>query len=320
MLNDFASRHNCIIGVCDATPLAREPYAAGFVPFVSKDLEKRTNPAAALSRVRSIIVVGFGNPGTKRGGSSPAESIKKYSYRAELSSLGQNADYHKRVKVLLLDIAEELHKHFSINYKILVDNPGLDERAFAVRAGLGFYGRHGLVVSEKFGSRFHIGLLLTDIPLNALNPAWNPAEAHGNPSIEYPLAGCTNRADSLPLRGIGFAGECPPDCRRCIDACPTGALSPSRGFDVSRCISYLTQNDELTPEEETLLGNQLYGCDICQDACPFNAPRGKTWVDPHDWLAMSDDDFDRAYGHTAMLWRGAEILRRNARVIIKARL
>ncbi|MCL2501183.1 MAG: DUF1730 domain-containing protein [Defluviitaleaceae bacterium] len=289
VLNEFTVRRNCIISVCDATPLAREPYAAGFVPFVNKDLEKRTSPAATLQDVKSIILIGCGNDNpesTQPGVNNPKKHL------AELSSLGQNTDYHTRVKALLIELVKTLKKSRHFNHRILVDNPGLDERALAVRAGLGFYGRHGLVVSPRFGSRFHIGCLLTDIPLKDLN---------------------------LPETRVDSLKECPPDCNRCISSCPTGALKPDGKFDVSRCISYLTQKDTLTLEEEGLLVNQLYGCDICQDACPFNAPRGKTWVDPHDWLAMSDDAFARLYGHTAMMWRGAEVLRRNARVVIKNR-
>jgi epoxyqueuosine reductase len=281
-IDDFAQRHGCIIGVCCAEPLAREPYATGFTPFVSGDLKKRTHPTASLPGVRSIIVIGLGYEKCFDDNGKPFSM-------AELSALGQNIDYHVRVKKLLQKLVDGLREEYDFRYKILVDNPGLDERAFAVRAGLGFYGRHGLVVSPRFGSRFNIGLLLTDIPVETLS------------------------GEHFELNPP--ASACPPDCRRCIDACPTGALGLNRRLDSSRCISYLTQKDELTPEEEKLLNNQLYGCDICQDACPFNAPRGKTYINPTDWLTKTDEDFYREYGQTAILWRGVDILRRNARVL-----
>jgi epoxyqueuosine reductase len=283
-IKSFAARNGCIAGICDAAPLAREPYATGFTPFVNNDLDKRTDPAATLPGVKSIIAVGVGWKPDDVGDITDASRRM-----GQLSSLGCCNDYHKSIKNILIDLINEIKININgdFKYRILIDSPDLDERAFAVRAGLGFYGRNGLVVSQAFGSRFNIGLILTDI-------SSHPADASPPGSIK----------------------GCPPDCRRCIDACPTNALKTNNAFDTSRCISYLTQKNELTPEEEALLGNQLYGCDICQDACPFNAPCGKKYINPADWLDKSDVDyFKQAYGNTAMLWKGADILRRNAQAV-----
>ena len=162
----------------------------------------------------------------------------------------------------------------------------MDERAFAHRAGLGFYGRNGLIISPVFGSRFNIGLLLLDIPI-------------------------ATAAETAPL-----SPRCPPTCRLCIDACPGGALRPGLPMDTKKCVSYLTQKRDWAGEEAALHG-QLYGCDICQDVCPFNAPtQNKTYVNPWEWLEMDDEQFAQKYGHTAMLWQGAALLRRNAQAAI----
>ncbi|MCL2189083.1 MAG: DUF1730 domain-containing protein [Defluviitaleaceae bacterium] len=294
-INNFAQNFGCIAGVCDAAPLARVPYAAGFTPFVSSDLEKRTNPTLTLKGAQSIIVIGVDRE--EKG----TASINDTAFTAELSSLGTTLDYHKRVKAILLELVEALCKvGYTFRHKMIVDNAGLDERALAVRAGLGFYGRHGLVISQKFGTRFNIGCLLTDIPVEEI-PTTNKLRGKSDAS---------------------FIEECPHTCHLCIAACPTGALSFSmenpRGatFDVTRCISYLTQKDALCPEEQKLLGNQLYGCDLCQNACPRNAPRGTTYVNPADWPEKTDEDFAHEYGNTAMLWKGAEILRRNAKIVL----
>jgi len=275
LLNDFAKHEGCIIGVCDAAPVVLD--ATRFIPFVSRDNVKRSDPAASLPGAKSIVVVGV----QPKVGDFPTMP----EGAGILSVLGATEDYHIVVKALLTRLVEELQVHTNFRYKILVDSPTLDERALAVRAGLGFLGRNGLVISPEYGSRFNIGLLLTDIDILSLGKPQN----------------------------VG----CPSSCLSCINACPTGALSESDSSDASRCISYLTQKDNLTQEEAILMGNHLYGCDLCQDVCPFNHPQPKAWANPGDWLSMSDDDFTNTYGHTAMLWRGTALLRRNAKLTIE---
>ena len=288
-LQDFAQQNNCIAGVCNAEPL---DLPAGTVPFVSNDAQKRTHPDALLTEVRSIVVVGVGYDTV-----APANDCDEEKYGV-ISTLGQNNDYHKKIRTLLKSLVAELKSNFSqinFSHKILVDSPYLDERILAQRAGIGFYGRHGLIVSERFGSRFNIGCLLTSLPVDM--------------NVKEPIA--------------SSGGACPAECKRCINACPTGALREGAGLDFARCVSYLTQKKELSDDEARLIGNQLYGCDICQEVCPFNQPkRGenvvlKSYVNPQKWLDMSDEDFVEKYGHTAMLWQGAEILRRNAGVVVK---
>ena len=149
ILSAFAEKHNIIAGACHAAPIDLERLTQSlFVPFVSRNMKKRTNPAETLPDVQSIIVIGVGEeqPG-----------------KANLSALGTNPDYHIRVKNFLRMLAAEIHGDFA--YKILVDSPGLDERTLAERAGLGFFGRHGLIISQKFGSRFNIGCMLTNLLL-----------------------------------------------------------------------------------------------------------------------------------------------------------
>jgi epoxyqueuosine reductase len=237
ILQTFAQKNNIIIGACHAAPLEKEQLLASpFVPFVSGDIEKRTNPVKSLQNVENIIVIGAGN---------------EAGY-VNLSSLGINADYHVRVKNLLRKLVEELKTQHEFEYKILVDSPALDERAIAHRAGLGFFGKNGLLISEKFGSRFNIGCLLVSTHSKVFAELFSKSSwgcggnAHANSTY------CEN-------------------CNLCIKACPTGALGGD-ALKTKQCISYLTQKDDLIPEEEKLIAQagQLYGCDICQDVCPLN--------------------------------------------------
>jgi epoxyqueuosine reductase len=189
-----------------------------------------------------------------------------------LSTLATNPDYHKKMETALHELAALLELQ---TYKVLADSPYLDERALAVQAGLGFYGRHGLVVSPALGSYFNIGCIITSTAID-----------------ETPVP---------PYSG------CPQGCRLCLEACPAGR-------DKLRCISYLTQKRGILSREETdMLNGQLYGCDICQRVCPFNKanPPGECFP-PGEWLTASDAALREKYGHTAMWWRGPEIMRRNA--------
>jgi len=281
-IQDFAKCKGVTVGICDPSPLdPKYLQSSTFTPFVSTDINKRTNPAAILPSVKSIIVLGAGQE------KSPQSLIDAESNTAELSTIGTTNDYHINIKTLLQELITIIDHHSAAvdnTYKILVDSPTLDERAFAKRAGIGFFGRNGLIVSPQFGTRFNIGLLLTN--------------------IEIPATPSTTKNK-----------KCPPQCRHCINACPGNALTADKPLNVNKCVSYLTQKAELSPEEKKLLGNQLYGCDICQDVCPLNTPRKKTYVNPNEWLSLDDTTLKEKYAHTAMLWKGTSILRRNAQAV-----
>jgi len=276
ILSGFAQRNNVITGTCDAAPLDGGRLSASpFVPFVKADIRKRIDPTAVLEGARSVIVIGV--PWVL-GGTYEREGA------ARVSSLGVNHDYHPLVKGLLGKLAGELAEVYDFRYKIFVDSPFLDERAFAHRAGIGFFGRNKLIISRRFGTRFNIGLMVTDLDVG-------------------------EGADAPPQ------GFCPENCRLCIDACPTNAL---RGdvLDASRCCSYITQKVELEPGDEILIGNQIYGCDICQDVCPFNPPINPAFVAPDEILKLDDAGFEEQFRHTAASWRGVKILRRNAGIVL----
>ena len=302
-LNNFTAKHNLIYGFTNSEPLDLPEKNHCNTPYVSNDIRKRTDPAAELPSVKTIIVVGM-----PYALDFPNKEVSRND-EGKLSVLARGPDYHKSLKSVLKTLIEELSSQISFQYKILVDSGTLDERALAVRAGLGFFGRHGMVISRKFGSRFYIGCLLTDIPYTfSIKPR--------------PKSGC------------------PPICSRCVGACPTKALSLHNVneaisdeytphacgyglFDVSKCISHLTQSKALDAEDMALMGVHLYGCDLCQAACPFNKTTLPNLCDntpaptisPEDWLEEGAVLYEK-YGRTTMLWKGGDILRRNALVVM----
>ena len=292
-LAKFAEENKIIIGACPPEPICTKRLGASlFVPFVSKNITKRTDPAAVFPEVESIFVVGVKGMSIR----SEAASMKQPQIRhVSLSSLGTDIDYHLRVKDVLLKLTNALEHSlsaqdgFNFKSKILIDSPTLDERALAYRAGLGFFGRNGLITSPEFGSRFNIGLLLTNIDWGVVN----------------------GFVQQLPK---ALLSSCPTDCKLCMQACPTGAIVEGSSLNTSRCASYLTQKKELSPDEEALMGSLLYGCDTCQDVCPLNSPREKTYVNPQDLIDATDEEIKSKFAHTAMLWQGVDILRRNARI------
>jgi epoxyqueuosine reductase len=181
------------------------------------------------------------------------------------------------------------------SYRVLVDANQHVDREGAARAGVGFYGKNTLLITRKHGSWVVLGTLVTDV------------EIEPNPPLELDCGSCT----------------------LCIEACPTSALDTPGVVDSTRCLSYWTQSPEAIPEEyREELGAQVYGCDICQDVCPWNRgiekrragmepPEGaEPVVSLVDWLQAADDDLRRRYDRLYFPRNDPRYLRRNALVAV----
>ncbi len=154
----------------------------------------------------------------------------------------RGADYHTAVRDKLEAIAMELNKHVpEARTKCCVDTSPLLEKALAARAGIGWIGNHTLLINPSLGSWFVLGEIVTDV---AIEP-------------DAPIEG-----------GCG-------DCRACLDACPTRALEGGR-LDARRCIAYLTIEHKggMPSDVAAHIPEGAYGCDVCQEACPFNTTAG----------------------------------------------
>jgi epoxyqueuosine reductase len=173
---------------------------------------------------------------------------------------------------------DELGRRLGGRYRVLVDANDHVDREGAVRAGVGFYGKNTMVITPSHGSWVVLGTLVTE------------AEVEPTPPLELDCG----------------------SCRLCVDACPTGALDEPGVLDSTRCLSYWTQAPEPIPEHfRAEIGSMVYGCDICQDVCPWNHPiekqRSRTLVPSEaqpavslgDWLERDGkelvDEFDRLY-------------------------
>jgi epoxyqueuosine reductase len=188
---------------------------------------------------------------------------------------------------------DELGRRLGGSYRVLVDANQHVDREAAARSGVGFYGKNTLLITRRHGSWVVLGTLVTDVEL-----------------------------EPTPPLGLDCG-----DCRLCIDACPTGALDEPGTLDSTRCLSYWTQAPEPPPAEyRAELGAQVYGCDICQDVCPWNRgiekrregellPDGAT---PHvslvDWLRSDPDELRRTFARLYVPRNDGRRLRLNALV------
>ena len=195
--------------------------------------------------------------------------------------------------VRLREKLDELGRRLGGAYRVLVDANQHVDREAAVRSGVGFYGKNTMLITRRHGSWVVLGAVVTDCEL-----------------------------ESTPRLGLD-CGE----CRLCIDACPTGALDEPGTLDATRCLSYWTQAPAAVPEayrEE--LEAQVYGCDICQDVCPWNrgvekrraASSPPDGAEPHvsliDWLRADAAELTRRYDRLFVPRNDARWLRRNALV------
>ena len=196
---------------------------------------------------------------------------------------------------VLREKLEALGERLGGAYRVLVDANQHVDREAAARAGVGFYGKNTLLITRRHGSWVVLGTLVTDVELERTLPL---------------DAGCGS-------------------CTRCIDACPTGALDEPGVLDATRCLSYWTQASEPIPEPyRAALGDMVYGCDICQDVCPWNRgvekrradaeprPDADATVSLVDWLEREPDELRRAHARLYVPRHDGRYLQRNAIVAL----
>lgn len=214
-----------------------------------------------------------------------------------VSNYAWSADYHARLYTLLREVAKSIDEAAGAAVTaVACDTKPLAERAFAAAAGLGWVGKHTNLIAPESGSFIFLGEIVTTLDL--------PADE--------------------PLRKTCGA------CRRCVDVCPTGALRGDYTIDATRCIADLTQRTDAIPRElRPLIGDWVWGCDLCQIACPptqLAGPSDDRSAQPFSrrsaapsllsMLSLTSANFKRFYRPTAMGWRGAAVLRRNAAVAL----
>lgn len=269
---------------------------------------KRSDPRRIMPETRSIVVVGMNyyldEPRSSGESPSPGESPSSSDFPPMEGPVGRvsryawGLDYHDVMLERLHQLAGWIDRRTdqSLRYRAYVDTGPLLERELAHQAGLGWIGKNTNLIHPQHGSYFFLGELLLNLELEADAPS--TADRCGN-------------------------------CTACIDACPTGALVAPRTLDARRCLSYLTiENRAAIPEPfRPLLGDRVFGCDICQEVCPWNRRFARPTDGPafkplHPTLDLImllrlDESAFRARFRETPLWRPRRRgLLRNAAVVL----
>lgn len=257
--------------------------------FEHKVIKERIYPELIFKSPRSIISIALAYP-TKMDAPPPRVKGER---RGEFARASWGTDYHDilrdKMNQLIAYIRREAGE--TVTYKPMVDTGELVDVVVAQRAGLGFIGRNGLLITEEFGSYVYLAEIITNLDFSS---------------------------DTLVPFGCG-------DCTRCVDACPTGALLGDGRINAKQCLSYQTQTKGMMEEQfRRKMGHVIYGCDICQIVCPYNKGKNVHFhpemePDPESvmpklkpLLTISNRDFKEQFGHMSGSWRGKKPLQRNA--------
>ncbi len=260
----------------------------GTMDWMERNREKRTDPSKILPNARSVVAVAMNYyTGFHHREDPEAGKISRYAW---------GDDYHKiltdRLKELLNFIGERAPDSKN---KLYVDTGPVMDKVWAAKAGLGWQGKHTNLITKEFGSWVFLGEIITDL---ALEP-------------DEPIA--------------DFCGS----CTACIEACPTDAIVEPYQLDSTRCISYLTieHKGEIPEEFHPDLNNWIYGCDICQDVCPWNSfqqqtserafyPRPENLAPRVDSIAeMEQEEFTKRFRKSPIKRTKLEGIRRNASAV-----
>jgi epoxyqueuosine reductase len=256
----------------------------GEMQYMENHFDKRLDPRLLVDGAKSVISLGLNYYSAEQPVDPAAQKISKYAY---------GNDYHLVIKEKLKKLLEILNEKIGeINGRAFVDSAPVLDKAWAKRSGMGWIAKNTNLINKNFGSFFFLAELIVDIDL------------------EYDIPATADHCGT---------------CTRCIDACPTEAIVAPYIVDGSRCISYLTieLKNEIPQEFKGKMDNWMFGCDICQDVCPWNkfsVLHQEPAFEPHpellnfnsrDWEDITEDIFTAVFKNSAVKRTKFKGLKRN---------
>jgi len=239
----------------------------GKMAYMENHFDKRIDPTKLVPGAKSVVSLLFNYATNKKQTDQTAPKISKYAY---------GKDYHFVIKEKLKEFIFEIKQQIGeVDGRVFVDSAPVLDKHWAKRAGLGWLGKHSNLINKQMGSFFFIAELIIDIELEPDGPVKD------------------------------YCGT----CTKCIDACPTDAIVQPYVVDGSRCISYLTieLKEELPNEFSDKMDNWMFGCDVCQDVCPWNRfakPNNEPQFKPNEkllemtnseWKELSQEVFNQVF-------------------------
>lgn len=257
----------------------------GEMGYLANHFDKRLDPRKLVDGAKTVISLAYSY--------FPEETLAEGPKDIKLAKYAYGEDYHFVIKDKLKSFLEILQEEIGeINGRVFVDSAPVMERQWAQKAGIGWLGKNTLLLNKKQGSFFFLAELIIDLEVKPDTPITKD-----------------------------YCGT----CTRCIDACPTDAILGPQVLDASKCISYLTieLKDEIPNEFKGKMENWAFGCDICQDVCPWNRfskPHTESRFTPpdelgeftnKDWEEMTDETFGRVFKKSPLKRTKYEGLKRN---------
>ena len=260
--------------------------------YVGRRIQERLNPSLILPGVKTVVMCAISYFGNESGIEDMPDGA------GFISRFAWSRDYHLTVLPKIQALAREIEVHFGAKTKSYVDTGPILEKAWAAACGLGFIGKNGLLITPQFGSFVFLGSILVDLEVD-------------HPALPAVPSGCTN-------------------CVACQEACPTGALATPWCIDYERCLAHQTVTAKQKPPADLPLAGHLYGCDRCQDVCPFNRRLknreyrqefqplpGLKYPELRTILSMDEQQFKDTFKDTPVIRRGREKVQMIARRLVE---